>query len=543
MKDSLYEQNFKLHSENARLRNKIEQLESTLGVDKIRAHFDAEILKHLRKEEKLQKESDRYHQLWQNAVSQLRDKGDVTELLIQIEDLEKLCEQLRQDISALSKENADLKNRCEHLLHQMHRDYENSSLPSSANPNHKVIKNSRRPTTRKPGAQPGHPGHKRPHLEPTAFQVIPVPDDILNHPDYYLTGKTITKQLIDISVSVNVTEFSTPEYRNRITGSRGHAPFPAGVTNDTNYGENIRALAFLLNDYCNVSIDKTQELIEGITNGKIRLSKGTIAGLTESFSLSTQAERQRIFSRLLQYPVMYSDATNGRVNGKTSFVFVCANENEMLYFFREHKGHEGLTGTPVTQYQQTLVHDHDKTYYKYGSNHQECLAHVLRYLQDSIENEPHLSWNSQMKEFISSMIHETKENRTNLSGSQINAYYTGYDSILKLGQDEYRTFPPSKYYRDGFNLLKRMITYKDNHLLFLTHPEIDYTDNISERALRKYKRKQKQAVSFRSNSSVEFLCNAMSIIETRKLQGANIYNTVREVFSSATSLSNPSTSL
>lgn len=130
------------------------------------------------------------------------------------------------------------------------------------------------------------------------------------------------------------------------------------------------------------NIDKTQELIEGITNGKIVLSKSTIAGLTQKFYVSTEAERNRISQRLLQYPVMYSDITNAR------------NENEMLYFFREHKGHEGLKGTPVEQYQQTLVHDHDKTYYNYGADHQECLAHVLRHLQDSIDNEPHLSWNS-----------------------------------------------------------------------------------------------------------------------------------------------------
>ena len=92
-----------------------------------------------------------------------------------------------------------------------------------------------------------------------------------------------------------------------------------------------------------------------------------------------------------------------------------------------------------------------------------------------------------------------------------------------------------KYYRDDFNLLQRMTAYRENHLLFLTYPEIDYTDNLSERAFRKYKRKQKRAVSFRSNSSVEFLCNAMNIIETRRLQGVNIYNTVHEVFLPAAS--------
>lgn len=45
MKDSLYEENFKLHSENARLRKKLEQLESSLGIDRLRAHFEAEIKK------------------------------------------------------------------------------------------------------------------------------------------------------------------------------------------------------------------------------------------------------------------------------------------------------------------------------------------------------------------------------------------------------------------------------------------------------------------------------------------------------------------
>jgi len=530
MKDSLYEQNFKLHSENARLRWKIEQLESSLGIDKLKAQFEAELEKHLRKEAKLQKESDRYHHLWQKAVSESRNKGDVLELLIRIEDLEKLCEQLRQEISALTAENIDLKNKSEHLIHQLHRDYENSSIPSSQKPNHKKIKNSRKPTIRKPGAQKGHAGHRRPHLEPTKTEYIPVPDRILSNTDYYLTGKTITKQFVDIEVSVNVTQYSTPEYRSRLTGKRGHAPFPDGITNELTYGSNVKALAFLLNNYCNVSLDKTQELIEGISKGKIILSKGLINGLCKEFSSATSDDRKHIYSRLLQAPVMYSDATNGRVNGKSTFVIVCANDNEILYFFRNHKGHAGLVGTPVAEYQQTLVHDHDKTYYSYGAEHQECLAHVLRYLQDSIDNEPKHTWNHQMKEFLSSMIHSVKDRRSTLTNEEILAFEKQYDEILSVGTAEYAAMPPNRYYRDGYNLHKRMQEYRHNHLLFLRHPEIEYTDNISERALRKYKRKQKQAVTFRSSQSVEFLCDAMSIIETNRLQGADIFQTARTAF-------------
>ena len=87
MKDCLYEENYKLHSENARLRKNLEQLESSLGIDRLRAHFEAEIKKQLRREEKLKKEADRYYRLWQDAVSELRSKGDIIELLIQLEDL------------------------------------------------------------------------------------------------------------------------------------------------------------------------------------------------------------------------------------------------------------------------------------------------------------------------------------------------------------------------------------------------------------------------------------------------------------------------
>lgn len=49
------------------------------------------------------KEADRYRRLWQDAVSELRSKGDIIELLIQLEDLQKLCDQLREEILPLQR--------------------------------------------------------------------------------------------------------------------------------------------------------------------------------------------------------------------------------------------------------------------------------------------------------------------------------------------------------------------------------------------------------------------------------------------------------
>ncbi len=97
---------------------------------------------------------------------------------------------------------------------------------------------------------------------------------------------------------------------------------------------------------------------------------------------------------------MNTDFTSTRVNSKTAQVAICATKDKVMYFARENKGHKGVKGAPVKDYQGILIHDHEKTYYHCGSNHQECLAHVLRYLKGSIQNEPERKWNQVMWELL-----------------------------------------------------------------------------------------------------------------------------------------------
>ena len=51
-----------------------------------------------------------------------------------------------------------------------------------------------------------------------------------------------------------------------------------------------------------------------------------------------------------------------------------SGDGKALYFAREKKGHEGVKGTVTEDYQGILVHDHDRIFYNYGTDHQECLA-------------------------------------------------------------------------------------------------------------------------------------------------------------------------
>lgn len=77
----------------------------------------------------------------------------------------------------------------------------------------------------------------------------------------------------------------------------------------------------------------------------------------------------------------------------------------------------------------TIIHDHDKTYYSYGSSHQECLAHVLRYLVGAIESEPNLKWHKQTHGLLQKMIHTSKHNKSGIPNDKIKSLTDKYDAI------------------------------------------------------------------------------------------------------------------
>ena len=176
------------------------------------------------------------------------------------------------------------------------------------------------------------------------------------------------------------------------------------------------------------------------------------------------------------------DGTSARVNSSNCNVIVCSNGAATMYFAREHKGHAGVSETPVETFGGILIHDHEACFYSYGTDHQECMVHIERYLKDSIENEKSLTWNKQMLELIKEMIHANNiAPAEGIAAEKIAAFETRYDAIVRTAAKEYEDDPPSDYYRDRYNLYLRMVEYKHNHLLFLSNPLAEPDNNLCER--------------------------------------------------------------
>jgi len=443
--------------------------------------------------------------------------------------LKKLCK-VEVKLAEEQEKNKKLKN-------QIRRNHETSSKPSSMVPNRKKITNNREKTDRKPGGQPGHDGHRRKRHKPTSIIEVPAPEKYVNNPLFKPTGNIIRKQHVDIRIDLDIIEYFTKEYRNVLTGQRVHAEFPKGLVNDVTYGGKVKALAFMLNNHCNVSIEKVSDFINEVTGGELRISTGMINGLAKEFSIKTQSSQKKAFADMLLSPFVHVDFTGATVNGKKLNVVVCADGVNVLYYAKPHKGHKGIKGTPVEDYQFTLIHDHEVAFYSYGGSHQECLEHIRRYLKDSILNEPNLTWNKQMRELIQEMIHFRKNIDTEKGlkpdknqTKRIAEFETRYDEILELAKSEYEYEPPSNYYPEGHNLYERLVKYRDSHLLFLHDWRIPYTNNLAERLLRIFKRKQHQVMAFRSFGGLESLCDCLGAIASLRDQGNNLYESITEIF-------------
>ena len=466
-------------------------------------------------------------------------KKRIAELLDMVASLEKRNTELDEkrkkalsDYYETAVELEDAQGLIAKLTAQVNHNYENSSLPSSKCIDRKKITNNREKTGKKPGAQPGHPHHPRKAMDPDKIVEIPADEKLESDPRYVPTGKIISRQVIGIAVVPIVTEYRTAEFYDKKKGRKVHAPFPAGVTDDVNYDESMKAFLFLLNSRCNVSLEKTAEFVSNVTNGALLPSVGMISDLCRKFSLRSKEEQDDLFKTLLDAPVMHVDGTVARVNGTNNNVVVCSNGVATMYFARESKGHAGVKGTPVETFGGILIHDHEACFYGYGSDHQECMVHIARHLSDSIENEQNLTWNRQMLALIQEMIHENNiAPQEGISDDKIAGFEKRYDAIVKTATKEYEETPPSDYYRDGYNLYLRMIEYKHNHLLFLSNPNVDPDNNLCERKARILKGKINQAISLRSFEHLTYYCECLSVLDHFATDNKdNLYQLVKEVF-------------
>ena len=544
----------RLFSENKRLNQRVDKLESGETLIKLQEERNQWKNRYHKKnkawenkyqllKQKLDHERSKFNRNLRNCIygrPKTKYKKHTLDQACSMDEIRALFDKTKKDyekkLAQKDKKIKELEDLVALLRASNNKDFTNSSIPSSAGLRFKKVPNLRNKSSKNVGGQIGHQGHKRKRLEPTEPPVeLSVDKKYLDSTKYTDTGIHKEKDLVDVSIDVRVIRYRSKIFINKKTGRKCWTAFPDGVINETNYGINLKSLIFILNNRCNVAINSIVDLLASLSNQKIELSEASVCNYLKEFTKKNKQEIKEIESKLMDKHVVGVDFTNARCDGKNHQVLVAAGDDAIKYYARKKKGHAGIKNSVVEKYKGILVHDHDKTFNHYGSDHQECLAHIMRYLKGVKQNEPQLTWAKLMYKTLAKIISTRNLNADcdHLPSSFIKLSKKLYDEAINVATCEYEKYPPNKYNRDGYNLYKRLALTREQVLLFLYDLSVPPTNNASERALRKVKRKMKQMTTFRSYNNFEWYCDALSILSTWKLNNENIYLRTKNIFAKA----------
>ena len=530
-----------LKREIAKLSETVEQLRKGTYTEPEKVAFLRKISELSRRLQEQEKIKNRYKTLYENE----QDKAYV--LYEQIYTLEEKNRSLQWQVDCLedkrscqsitAKEEADAKikalsDEVARLTALLNRDGTNTGTPTSKTPlnKKKVIPNSREKTDRPKGGQPGHPKHSmeafsREEITEVVTHEMTVCPECGGH----LTEvRDIPKDELDYEVKVVKKRHIFKEYICDSCGKSIRTKDPS-LKAENQYGPAIQATALALMNLGFVSINRTRSLLCGIDPESVLLSEGYLTKLQKRYGDRLRAFAEDVRNACVGLPLLYWDETVVFIDTSRACIRFYGNDQLALYTAHMNKNLDGIMEDnvlPALPETATVMHDHCLINYRKDFRYRnvECQQHLERDLQ-KLSDISHHRWPESLKELIKQTIHKRKQllaaGIDHFSGEEIRRFMAKYTGLLESGYKEYIKDLNSYYSNDENVLLVRLDKFQDNYTEWVRDFTIPVTNNLSERALRFVKCKDKISGQFLSEAYAKYFANIRTYIETCARNGVN----------------------
>ena len=481
---------------------------------------------------------------------------EVEDFKKKIDELEKLIKEKSYEIDILKKEIEDTIHDKDEKIKELNirikklssNNSTNSNMPSSfdinshSKPVH--VSNSRKKSTRSKGGQKGHKAHisklkDNPDVIETYF-VSKAPSGALPFKNekgdilYYRT------QEVDLNISTKVIENRYYVADNAVL-SLDKKIMDKYAINPLSYSERFKAVTGYLLNVGNIPLDRLSKMINELTNNELSIKPSTIVKWNKELSLKASKANEENLNNILNNHLLFVDETGVKINGKNYWFHVLTN-NSGTYFIVSDKrgGEESETVRLLDGYTGYLHHDHFKSYYRITScKHSECNAHCSRYLKSGYDFEGNETCVKLIK-LLNKMLkrkHDLIDSGiTSVSEEEYRKYESEYIKLLNKELNRYEKENKDRKikaeYEPGYiKLFRRMLEYKDEHLLFFKEFDVEFTNNAAERQCRFLKGKKNVSKQFVSLEAARAYCTIASLIQTAKPKGENILTTFENIFS------------
>jgi len=431
---------------------------------------------------------------------------------------------LRELVFCLLAEIAELKAK-------LNKTSKNSDKPpSSDGPKKGAPKNSRVPSGKSSGGQPGHEG-KTKELSPTPDTIIklkPKTECECGGEIIIRTDAFTVRQVTDIQpVKVITVEYRAEEGVCAKCGKIHKGSFPEGVDGTVCYGENIQTIVTYLNSYQLLPLKRTTETIGDLFG--LKVSQGTVVAAGQEAYEKLEDAEGGIKRELLESDVVGFDESGMRVMGKNQWLHSAGTPTATLYGIHKKRGYEAMDAIGILpNFTGTAIHDHWKSYYHYKNcAHGECNEHHLRTLKYLYED-LNVAWAFEMACLLLRIKEHIDLSKCfgagRLEQEDIEEYQRVYRIIVD-GACKWEDAPT-----DARRMAKRLQEYEQETLLFMLDFDVPFTNNLAERDIRMPKAKQKISGCFRSDDGAKAFARIRGFISTTKKKGKSVFGGLVSVF-------------
>jgi transposase len=425
----------------------------------------------------------------------------------------------------------------EKLQARLAMDSHNSSKPPSSNGFRKPPKpkSLREKTGKKSGGQPGNPGKNLMQTENPDHIVVHAPAAICDECAAPLPEGIVieTRQVFDIPV----IRHEVTEHRVLQTmcccGKLHRGIFPDDVCAPVQYGPRVLATAVYLTTQQMIPLQRTAEAIEDFFG--LPVSEATVVAACTEAEERLQPTVDTIAASLQTVAVAHADETGLKIAGSLHWMHAVVTTLLTWIGFHKKRGEEGMTALNILSvFHGTLVHDGWESYRKLSCMHALCNAHHLRELIALFERGQ--AWAGRMIDLLRAACHEVNQSANGVLGEERRAWYrVSYEGILREGErDHPRAESSGKRGRPkqskAANLLWRLRTHADDVWRFASDPNVPFTNNLAEQAIRMQKVKQKVSGGFRTEGGARSFCVIRSYLATMRKQNVNVFHALASTF-------------
>lgn len=322
-------------------------------------------------------------------------------------------EQLRREVERLLAENAELRRRVAEGDEQMaeaerqigeagkriadlerelagrKRNSTNSSKPPSSDglAGEQRPRGGKRKGKRKPGGQPGHPGHHRRLVPPAAVDVVEVhlPEQCghcggsmgRDGAEVKTQGQPRRHQVTEVPpVKAQTTEHQFPNVVCGGCGKATRAPLPPEIAGQ--FGPQLTALIAYWTVVCRMPRRLVEAMLADVLG--IDISLGSTQKAWEEVSQAVEQPCQQLREQLPRQEVLKADETGWRTSGDKRWLWVLVAPGFVFYVVSSSRGADVLASLLGAVFRGILCSDRWVVYLTYhcGGRMQLCWAHLKR---------------------------------------------------------------------------------------------------------------------------------------------------------------------